>query len=254
MFVLIRRLLLPIALVLAACGQTTTTSDTEAPPEAYAEAAVPDPAPPPLRDGPGVVNLDAAIQGGLVDAQILGNGNSSGGAVMVALTGTGSETISVYVPPGTHFINSNSAGQNMIGVGFMRYIDPYSQAAVDSSDVRVYPGVQTVAIVEAYCLDLHLDNPGESDSFSVAPEYDGRASAIIAEGHARNADVSIIQAAIWLDREPSGQEQATEDYIRQVWNANAITPAWSMLDDMVAAGRISDRHQGARSTGRISRS
>lgn len=147
------------------------------------------------------MTLSAAVDAGLVTADMQGTGGSSGASVTVTVSKTpraGSGPLSLGVPPGTRLASSDSASQSMVVAGILgRMIDderyePVSRIFLSESTPRD-PGMRQprgggavpvsfrtgkaepslapaarsgVYILEAYCTEFEKDNPSGSTGFS----------------------------------------------------------------------------------------
>jgi len=96
--------------------------------------------------------LDEALEEDYIDLVLKGTGYCAGDAVKIEVEVSLEVSVDLEVEAGTVLTNSGS-GQNMI-VG-------------ETTTVRVKPKLEVELKIEAYCLDLHKDNPNSSEIFAV---------------------------------------------------------------------------------------
>ena len=82
-----------------------------------------------------------------------GRGGCSGPTIEVKIKSELEVSVDMKVEPGIILINSG-AGQNMI--------------IAETSTIRLEPKIEIEFIIEAYCLDMHKDNPNSSEVFIVS--------------------------------------------------------------------------------------
>jgi hypothetical protein len=96
--------------------------------------------------------LDAFTDEGII-ITLGGRGYCSGDAITLKIKSELEVNIDLEVEPGTILINSGE-GQNMI--------------LAEVNTVRLEPKIEVEFKIEAYCLDLHKDNPSSSELFTVS--------------------------------------------------------------------------------------
>lgn len=109
------------------------------------------------------LDLSATLSDEGITITLRGRGGCSGDTIEVKIKSELEISVDLKVEPGTILINSGE-GQNMI--------------IAESSIIRLEPEIEIDINFEAYCLDMHKDNPSTSEVFTV---YDG------AEGYSSDA-------------------------------------------------------------------
>lgn len=118
----------------------------------------------------------------LITLAVSGVGISS---VLVNLQSNADETLRVLIPAGTYFVAAASSSQNMV---------------VRHSVTQLIEARQQVSFqVDAACANIHLDEPGESDVFSVqrASSQEELTSLMQVLDSAWNL-YDVEQAAVWI--------------------------------------------------------
>ena len=124
-----------------------------------------------------------------VTITLRGRGYCSGDAVELKITSELKASVDLKVEPGTILVNSGE-GQNMI--------------LAETTTVRLLPGVEVELKLEAYCLDLHRDNPNSSEVFTVSEDLEGYCPEAVdlmksLGGAPREyRSVSGVQLALWV--------------------------------------------------------
>lgn len=166
--------------------------------------------PPPER-----LALHEAQRRGLVEYEVTGRGASSGDSLNIRLRRTTAQPLSLYIAPGT-VLGSRSRGvQRMVARAFS------GAETIDLADDEFQDFT-----LEAYCLDIDLDNPSAANRFA-AQSIDERAAAILVAANSEGLGVAATQAAIWMDEGATGEDIA------------AIFPATP--EDLDAARRLLTR-------------
>jgi hypothetical protein len=182
-------------------------------------------------------SLQEASNNGLVQYEVRGNGSSSGPSLVIGIRLTNFRAIDVYVLPGTVFTSGNANAQRMVA---WRVVATIAQSGQDLSPVTsmyLPDAEERLFVIEAYCLDFHLDNPEVADAFTaqaslatpVEASLDIRAAQIIAEGKKRELTIEGIQSAIWMDH-----ESVTQPEIKAKFDAAAkdLDDAFNMLQTL----------------------
>ena len=202
---------------------------------------VPEPLMPPPRNWqPGVSSLDEAVRTGYVKAEFRGRGKSSGASIVAILRTEQEGGHRVYLRPGTVLLNANAKAQDMVVYGFAVH-----------DEVPVLPGVPTIVLIEAYCLDLDKANPERQDRLSISLDFDPRASLIMREAYRQGVSKRVTQIALWLDRSPAGEEDEAEDHILESFTPETsdvqhtreeIRQSWDLLEMLVKRGEMPSHH------------
>lgn len=186
------------------------------------------------------LSLDVAENQGLISYTAHGRGYASGGTIDLTVTNLSGNPLEVVIPPGMRFVpageeqtiaNRVSENQAAVSDPFSAQIDAKQKAffasspqyggllptaasqslgAVGADDfVMCFSCGATLeplvletknAIIEAYCLNAHLDNPGESTflrAFS-PPEDDFTRLMRFYSAQAQPASVMALQIATWI--------------------------------------------------------
>lgn len=179
---------------------------------------------------------DAAAKG-LIEYEIHGTGSSSGSSLLVGIRRLVDTNIDIYVIPGSVMRPSSDSAQPMAVWGVRgavvskTSIQPVTSMYLPDNDVHIF-------ILEAYCLDFHLDNPAAEVTFQpkaevagqpVSQAVDVRAAQLIYEGKRRGLSISGIQAAIWADH-----NHVTKQEIRTKFTVDAkeMDDAFEMAKNM----------------------
>lgn len=143
--------------------------------------------------------LGEAVDMNIVNAEITGNGASSGDSINLELTRLTNYTAEISIPMGTVLLASGAA-QNMVvykvrGIpeGTMQ-ITPILKIVLESSEPQTF-------ILGAYCLEFHKKNPSRSTKFSVGTLTDPKIMGILDALDGLSSDttsVGAIQTAIWV--------------------------------------------------------
>jgi hypothetical protein len=148
------------------------------------------------------LDIAEALSLGALDGGFHGNGAAFGDSVM--LHGKNSMRLAVcpQVRAGLKLENTNSAAQNMVlanlrGVPMGLRIRPAA--------IRFEPGVETVYMFEAYCLDFAKSNPSRSDRLLPSGAAPDTVQRIL--GTVRH-DVRATQLAVWAVQDNITAEQA----------------------------------------------
>ena len=146
------------------------------------------------------VSLPDAIDGGLVRAEFTATGSASGASVLLRLARTSPEHLTVAVPTGLLLLNTDAEEQDMVvrrllgeSTGGTRY-QPATLIELPDDGERIF-------ILEAYCLEAHLDNPSRGVGLTPAGLAHGDIIAVLeAVDRVREAadDIGVIQAAVWV--------------------------------------------------------
>ena len=197
---------IPLLLALSSCGGGESNNGAEANVTennfgaaipSVADEPAPVPPPPPER-----VALHEAARRGLITYEVTGNGSSSGASLELRVRRHTPEPLTLYVAPGTVFGSRSSRVQRMV-----------ARALADAPEIQLADNEYQDLTVEAYCLDIELDNPSADNVFT-AGSIDARAAAILREAESQGLEMEAIQAAIWMD------EGATDQAIASVFPAS----------------------------------
>lgn len=154
---------------------------------------------PPTSSGATTLSLDSAVKKGKVALKVVGLGGSTGDTLLIKLRRTVPEVLRITLASGTVFTSASGSAQNMVAArlkGEQVTALMYRPAPV----IVLRDDEEHTYIVEAYCLDFHKDNPGEGEAFLLST-VDTRAKQILDTGLASKAPMSVIQSAIWMDRD-----------------------------------------------------
>lgn len=148
-----------------------------------------------------------------------GKGYCSGDAIKLELKAEMDVTAEVEIEPGTVLINSGS-GQNMI--------------IAETRTIKLEPGVELEITLEAYCLDLHRDNPNSTEVFNIQPRSAGysidasRLMQSLSNVDWEHKSVSGIQLALWaLVENPA---RATVEEVFHVSESALEDAAWLLTN------------------------
>jgi hypothetical protein len=125
----------------------------------------------------------------VITLTLRGRGYCAGDAIVLNVTAELEFGVDLKVEPGVVLFNSGT-GQNMI--------------TAETSTVRLEPKVEVELKIEAYCLDLHKENPSSSESFTIAEGLGGYVEGAAElmkslEGVSyEHKSVSGVQLALWV--------------------------------------------------------
>lgn len=199
-----------LCVVLAACSGPACDNAVETDPRRLLE---PEPIDREAPWGTPRMSLQEAARSGAVTYQVRGTGASSGASLTVQIRKVSGPPIDVYVTPGTIFTNSNRNAQRMVGWSIVAAISGGGQRQTTSmylADSRVH-----TYLMEAYCLDIKLDNPSTSDQLR-AMEVDGlagidvRAAQVIRVAKQRNLSLEATQGMLWMDQEDVSPQEVKQ--------------------------------------------
>jgi hypothetical protein len=179
---------------------------------------------------------DAAAKG-LIEYEIHGTGSSSGASLLVGIRRLVDTNIDIYVIPGSVMRPSSDSAQPMVVWGVhgtvvsKTSIQPVASMYLPDNEVHIF-------VLEAYCLDFHLDNPAAEVTFQPKAEVAGqpvsqavdlRAAQLIYQGKRGGFSISGIQVAIWADH-----NNVTKQEIRTKFTVGAkeIDDAFEMAKNM----------------------
>jgi hypothetical protein len=133
-------------------------------------------------------SLVEALEQGLITVEFLGTGNCAGESIRLKIKCEADLQVNVRIEPGWVLINSGS-GQNMI--------------ISETRTVVLEPEVELTLDIEAYCLDIHKDNPSPSETLTLQ-EHPGVygtgvvdlmcSLSTVPEGR---RGISAVQIALW---------------------------------------------------------
>jgi hypothetical protein len=188
--------------------------------------------------------LHEAVAQGLVEIRVLGQGHSSGDAIMLEVRRSDKAEDEQGLPldldlsfePGTVFRCMNPAAQDMIGSALRgemmsetEYL-PTMKITLSDDELHRY-------IIEAFCLDFHKANPSTADEFRIeAP--DANLAVLLREGKARSARAEVLQAAVWKARENISDVMMSARY---PVDANMLENARFLLSTVTAAAPVATR-------------
>jgi hypothetical protein len=151
---------------------------------------------PPAADA---VSLPDAIDQGLVRAEFSGTGSASGASLLLRVARTSPDDLAITVPLGLLVLNADDAEQDMVVrqlLGASAGGSSYRPAAA----IELRDDDEHVFILEAYCLEAHLDNPSRGVAFSangfVHPDVIAVLEAVDRVPDA-DEEIEVIQAAVW---------------------------------------------------------
>jgi hypothetical protein len=187
---------------------------------------------------PGQLTLTQAIEHGLVQVQITGNGASSGDAINIGLTRTQSETLEIELPRGTVLHSTASGFQDMVVHTVKgRISSPTALMYSPTSRIILDDDEEQWFLVEAYCLVFHGDNPEYSTHFALegaAPQDIVAVLDAAAQMGPDDASIGAIQLAVWAVAEDVSRAEAEarfdtddEDFVqaRAILERAGINPA-----------------------------
>ena len=148
-----------------------------------------------------------------------GRGYCSGDTVNLRVKAELEVSFDLKVESGTVLVNSG-AGQNMI--------------IAETSTVRVEPEVELEVKLEAYCLDLHKDNPSLEEVFEISEDHGYPVEALELMSSLRGVSyehksVSGIQLALWVVIEDPSRSEVSR--IVRVSDSDLEDAAW-LLDNI----------------------
>ena len=148
----------------------------------------------------GVLELREALAQGLVEAQVRGNGSSSGDSIIVELTRKVPRSLELTIPAGTVLRSKDSAAQNMVVLG-VRGIPIGGGKFRPVSTMRLTSDAPQEFLLEAYCLDFDRENPSGDTGFSVGELASPQVQAVfeaLGKVPAAQRAIGAIQTAIWV--------------------------------------------------------
>jgi len=137
----------------------------------------------------GIYSLTDAVNEGYINVEFRGTGHCSGDSVELDIKSNIDLTLKVEIKPGLILVNSG-AGQNMV-------------TAV-SVNITVKPDAELYYTIEAYCLDMHKDNPSRDEVFSVQVGWGSYSVDVLnlmrslKDAPTDRKSVSSIQIALWV--------------------------------------------------------
>ena len=191
-------------------GGAPTPTPTPTPTPIPTPTPPPTPSPEPTK--PAQLTLTQAIQHGLVQVQITGNGASSGDAINIGLTRTGPETLEIELPRGTILVSTTPGFQDMVVHAVKgRISGPMDQMYYPASRIVLDDDEEQWFVVEAYCLDLYGDNPEYGTDFVLAGAAHQDVLAVLdaaAQMGRDDASIYAIQIAVWAVAQDISRAQA----------------------------------------------
>lgn len=164
--------------------------------------------------------LHDAERAGLVEYQVTGTGNSSGDSLRIRVRRTTSRPVTLYIAPGTVFGTRSAGVQRMVAWSVSgSVVDENSGLIEPTETIHLDDDRNQEFVVEAYCMDIELENPSSEDEFA-ARSVDQRAAAILSEANGQGLGLAATQAAIWMDQGVTGDEivekfEATQEELEQ---------------------------------------
>ena len=134
-------------------------------------------------------SLVDAVEQGLVSVKLWGTGYCSGDSIRLKIKCEADLQVNIRIEPGSVLINSGS-GQNMI--------------IAESQTVTLEPEVELGLNIEAYCLDIHKDNPSPVETLTLQESpgvYGTDAVKLMASLNTvpeKRRGVSAVQIALWV--------------------------------------------------------
>jgi hypothetical protein len=166
------------------------------------------------------MTLREAIDQGVVDARVTGVGGPGGGAssgdsIMLGLTKRVSGEVRIDLPRGTVLSPSLPGPQNMV----VRVV----KGRTSSQQSTMYQPTATIVLteageqwflVEAYCLDTHLENPSYSTDFSVGGLGPPQVVQVLAAADRLQPEPSLeaVQLAVWAANEDPTAAEVTSRF------------------------------------------
>lgn len=146
------------------------------------------------------VELDKAIQQGLVQAEFQGRGASSGDSILLRLANLTTTRLEVAIAPGTVLKSVSGAVQDMV-VERVRGIPAGERSFRPVDRIVLAARATTEYILLAYCLNFERANPRADSRFSVTvaeyPEVQ-RLFAILFQAPPAQRTVGAVQTAVWV--------------------------------------------------------
>lgn len=146
-----------------------------------------------------------AVDEGLVDAEFSGTGDCGGEVIKLKITPKLNVSIEIKITSGFILINSGS-GQNMI--------------VAETCYLAVGPEIEFNLDIEAYCLDLHKDNPSSKETFSIQTDPGTYGEDVVRlmkslediSFRESRVSSSAIQIALWVIKDDVSEEDIRIDY------------------------------------------
>ena len=179
---------------------------------ALAGVAAPAAAQPRPAGAQAAVSLLDAIDQGLVRAEFTGNGSASGAAMLLRITRTSQSDLTLAVPVGVLLLNGDAEEQDMV----VRQLLGESSGGSGYRPltlIELRDGDEHVFILEAYCLEAHLDNPSRGSGFTLAGLVgEGVVAVLVAVDRVPDADeeITAIQAAVWAITDNISRDELDE--------------------------------------------
>lgn len=146
---------------------------------------------------PTSIDIEDAIDQGLVVPHFHGCGSSSGDCIEVKFDVDVDFDIELIVPPGT-ILTPGDHAQSMVLMDLKGIITgPTTFRTVSNITLKPETHISETYLFEAYCMNFHKSNPSKSTTFSVEGTADERVQAILDCGRQSNASIGAIQTAIW---------------------------------------------------------
>jgi hypothetical protein len=125
------------------------------------------------------IELSDAVGRGLVEADIRGNGASSGDSIEAVFILLGNEALEISVPRGTVLAPSGSE-QRMV-ITALTGVVAGSGSYMPASFITLWPGQEKrdTYLFEAYCLDFDKDNPSSSTGFGLTGPASEEVTAVL---------------------------------------------------------------------------
>jgi hypothetical protein len=162
------------------------------------------------------VTLAEAIEAGLVQAQISGDGSpghgfSSGDVIHIGLTRTGAARLEIELPKGTVLLNTTPGFQDMVVAAVTgitsgptdRTYFPTSKMVLDDDEEQWF-------LVEAYCLDLYGQSPEFGSNLTVGGTAAPEVLAVLntaAQMGREAGTVRATQIAVWATTQNPSRAQ-----------------------------------------------
>jgi hypothetical protein len=165
-------------------------------------------------------DLIVALSDEGISITLRGRGGCSGDTIDLKIRSDLEVSVDLKVEPGTILINSGS-GQNMV--------------IAEARTLRLEPEVEVELTIEAYCLDMHKDNPSSSEVFTVSEGYEGycpeAVELMLSLGDVSWEHKSVlgIQLALWAVIEDPSRDEV-EGIIRV--NQSDFEDAMWLLENM----------------------
>ena len=112
------------------------------------------------------ISLADAVDQGLVEVRIRGTGAASGSSIILNVRRLEPRFLQITFSPGTVLVSSVGSEQDMV-VRRLQGVRIDQQHYTPYKDITLVPDEPIEFLVEAYCLNIHKDNPSPTTTFSL---------------------------------------------------------------------------------------